>query len=128
MGSDYAPTLAKEIEAETEVETKFARLAHVVRGGIPTMRDRLLASLMGEAAVDALLAGKSNLVVCKIKGDIVLTDIRYALILDRMYKGKLKGGDLDDFTPEQIKSMEAACAEKKRELAGMYHAQWRLSL
>ena len=95
---------------------------------LPFQSDRLLASLMGEAAVDALLAGKSNLVVCKIKGDIVLTDIRYALILDRMYKGKLKGGDLDDFTPEQIKSMEAACAEKKRELAGMYHAQWRLSL
>ena len=122
------PTLAKEIEAETEIETKFARLAHVVRGGIPTMRDRLLASLMGEAAVDALFEGKSNLVVCKIKGDIVLTDIRYALILDRMYKGKLKGGDLDDFTPEQIKCMEAACAEKRAELEAMYHAQWRLSL
>ncbi|MBQ8415903.1 MAG: ATP-dependent 6-phosphofructokinase, partial [Clostridia bacterium] len=35
-GSPYAETLAKKIQAETGVETKFARFAHIVRGGSPT--------------------------------------------------------------------------------------------
>ena len=43
-GTPYSETLAKKIEAETGVECKFARLAHMVRGGHPTLRDRLTAS------------------------------------------------------------------------------------
>ena len=47
LGSEYAPALAKKIEDTTGVETKFARLAHIVRGGNPTLKDRVLASEMG---------------------------------------------------------------------------------
>ncbi|MBQ2758073.1 MAG: ATP-dependent 6-phosphofructokinase, partial [Clostridia bacterium] len=57
-GKKYGEVLAKKIDAETGIETKFARLAHVVRGGNPTLRDRFTATEMGVRAVDALLAGK----------------------------------------------------------------------
>ena len=75
----YAEQLAKTIQDKTGVETKFARLAHVQRGGSPTLMDRLVASEMGVYAVDQLLAGHSDLVVCKVDDKICCTDIKYAL-------------------------------------------------
>ena len=120
VGSDYGPALAKKIEAETGVETKFARLAHVVRGGNPTLKDRVLASTMGAIAVEELLKGHSNLVMCDKLGKIVPTDINYALILDRMYKGKLDDGDLDAFTEEEIEQMRRDIKNKQASLARLY--------
>ena len=64
----YSEAFAAKLQAQTGIETKFARLAHIVRGGSPTLRDRLHATQMGAEAVNYLLDGKSNLVVC-IKGD-----------------------------------------------------------
>ncbi len=120
VGSDYAPALADKIERETGVETKFARLAHVVRGGNPTLKDRVLACTMGAIAVEELLKGHSNLVMCDRLGKIVPIDINYALILDRKYKGKLKDGDLDRFSDEEIKRMDEDIRRKQSNLARLY--------
>lgn len=128
VGSDFSQALADTIQAETGVETKFARLAHVVRGGTPTLRDRVMASRMGEFAVDRLFEGKSNLVICEYESRIVATDIRFALILDRMYKGKLKDGDLDPYTEEQLAEMRARCDRKAATIRSLYATSNRLSL
>ena len=128
MGKTYAEDLAKRIEEETGVETKFARFAHVVRGGTPTLRDRMIATRMGECAVEQLLDGKSNLVVCDRGGELVTSDISFALIVDRMYKGKLKDGDLDAFTAEQIEVMKAMCAKKKAHIASICNSVNKLGL
>ncbi|MBP5209227.1 MAG: 6-phosphofructokinase [Clostridia bacterium] len=128
MGPDYAPQLTQQIQQNTGVESKFARLAHVVRGGQPTLRDRVLATMMGEAAVDALFDGKSNLVVCLRHSGIVLTDISYALALDRMYKGLLSPGELDAFSPEHIAEMKKTCDERRAAMQKMYDALNRLGL
>ena len=128
VGSDYAPALAKKIEEETGVETKFARLAHIVRGGNPNLRDRVMASAMGVYAAEELLRGKSNLVVCERRGQIVSRDINYALILDRMYKGKLKDGDLDSFSESEIEQMKAEIEEKKAALLELFTVQYKINL
>ena len=128
VGPDFSQELAETIQAETGVETKVARLAHVVRGGTPSLRDRLMASRMGELAVDSLFAGKSNLVICEYKSEIVATDINFALILDRMYKGKLKPGDLDPYTEEQLADMRARCDRKAASIRALYETNNRLSL
>ena len=120
VGSEYAPNLAKEIQKATGVETKFARLAHVVRGGNPTLRDRVLASTMGVMAVEQLLKGMSNLVMCDRAGKIVPCDIQYALVLDRMYKCNLKDGDLDPFTEEEVKEMELHVRRRREAMARLY--------
>ena len=120
VGSEYAPMLASKIEAATGVETKFARFAHIVRGGNPNLRDRVMASSMGVRAVRELLAGNSNLVICHRNGDIATVDINFALKLDRMYKGNLKDGDLDEFTAEEIERMKALVAERRAELEVLY--------
>ena len=117
LGSEYAPALTKKIEEYTGVETKFARLAHIVRGGNPTLKDRVLASEMGVFAVNELLKGNSNIVICERQGKIVAKDISYALKLDKMYKGKLKDGDLDEFDAETIEQMKAEVEEKREFMA-----------
>ena len=120
VGSKYAPTLAKKIEEGTGVETKFARLAHVVRGGNPTLRDRVLASTMGAIAVTELLKGNSNLVMCERHGVVISRDINYALTLDKMYKCRLKDGDLDLFDEATVAEMEREVRERRAPMARMY--------
>ena len=120
VGSDVGPALAKTIQAETGVESKFARFAHIVRGGSPTLKDRILASTIGAIAVEELLKGNSNLVMCERKGKIVAVDINYALILDRMYKGKLKEGDLDRFSEKELAKMRSEVRAKQANIARLY--------
>ncbi len=119
MGEEYAPNLARIIQDEAGVETKFARFAHVVRGGNPTLRDRLLATRMGEYAVDQLFLGKSNIVICERASRLISSDINYALILDRMYKNELKDGDLAPFNEEQIRTMKEICEKKRQHVLAM---------
>ena len=128
LGADYAPKLAERIQQNTGIETKFARFAHIVRGGNPTLRDRVLATSMGAYAVDCLLDGKSNIVICERNGDIVEGDITYALKLDKMYKGKLQPGDLDEYTESTVKQMEAECAERRSAMQKLYSMQLRINL
>ena len=129
VGSDYAPALAKKIQAVAGVETKFARLAHVVRGGNPTLRDRVLASAMGVAAVEQLLLGKSNLVICERHGDIVATDIVYALTADKINKKIVVTADeLALFTEEQKAGMAALVEERQSELERLYEISKKINL
>ncbi len=120
LGSEFSEGLAKEIEEETGVETRFVRPAHIVRGGIPTLADRNFAAKSGYKAVEVLLDGISDVVICSRHDEIVPIDIKYALILDRMYKNKLKDGDLDSFSNEQIEEMKMICAERKKYFTDMY--------
>ena len=116
----YGEELARKIEEQTGIETKFARLAHVVRGGTPSLRDRLTATKMGVKAVELLLEGKSNKVVIEDDGEITSLDIVFALTTDRMYKGTLKDGDLDRFSEEEIEQMKAICQKRRREIETLY--------
>ena len=123
----YGEKLTALIPEKTGIETRFARPAHVVRGGSPTLRDRMLGSEMGAAAVEALLEGKSNIVLCEQKGEITTMDIGKALILDRMYKDKLKDGDLQKFDAETVARMREFCAEKFAAFKKMYDLSIEIS-
>ena len=56
--------LAKTIEERTGVESRATVLGHIQRGGNPTVRDRVMASQMGYAAVELLSQGIGNRVIC----------------------------------------------------------------
>jgi len=133
---DYGEKLAKKIEKVTAeagclIETRFARLAHVVRGGNPTLRDRVMATKMGVYAVNLLLEGKSNLVVCRRAGEICTSDITRALALDKLFKNEYafkrtpsknynREENLARLDEEQIKRMEAYCDKKLKKLESLY--------
>ena len=120
VGSEYGPALAKTIETETGVESRFVRLAHVVRGGNPSLKDRVLGSTMGAIAVEELLKGNSNLVICDRRGNVLTEDINFALILDKMYKMKLKDGDLDAFSEAEVARMTEEVKNKRASMARLY--------
>ena len=115
----YGEVITKKI-CEMGLDAKFVRPAHIVRGGTPTLRDRLTATKMGVKAVELIAQGKSNLVVIENDGKIESLDILFALTADRMYKGKLKDGDLDKFSAEDIKAMEAIAEKRRAEIAELY--------
>ena len=122
----YGELLRNRIEEQTGVETKFVRLAHVVRGGSPTLRDRLTATRMGVAAVELLLEGKSNVVMASKEGNVEAIDINFALIVDRMYKKKLMPGDLDAFTAEQIAEMKTICERRDAKIRKLYQMAYEV--
>lgn len=67
--------LAKDIEKATGRETRATVLGHIQRGGCPTAFDRILASRMGNYAVDLLLEGHGGRCVGIQKEELVHHDI-----------------------------------------------------
>ncbi len=78
-GIGHSASMAKRIEAATGVETRATILGYMQRGGRPTARDRMMASMMGSYAVDLLCEGKSNRVVGTKDGKLMDMDIDKAL-------------------------------------------------
>ena len=128
VGSEYGPALTEKIEKVTGVESRFSRFAHIVRGGSPTLKDRMMATKMGAFAVDMLLEGRSNIVICEKKSETVAVDINYALVIDRMYKGQLKEGDLEPFSVEDIDMMKREIEEKKTSIRETYDLSREINL
>jgi 6-phosphofructokinase 1 len=60
-------------------DTRVSVLGHIQRGGRPSCMDRVLASRVGVAAVEALLAGHKNEMVGVINGDIAFTPFEMAI-------------------------------------------------
>ncbi len=75
--------LAKRIEERTGVETRATILGYLQRGGSPTVKDRLYASIMGAKAVDLILEGKMNRVVGYKGGEYIDFDITDALKMNK---------------------------------------------
>ena len=56
-------------------ELRLTRLGHVVRGGVPTAADRVLATRLGAAAVDSLAAGRHGVLLGMLRGEIAATPL-----------------------------------------------------
>jgi 6-phosphofructokinase 1 len=56
-------------------ELRLTRLGHVVRGGVPSAADRVLATRLGAAAVDGLAAGRSGVLLGMQNGVIAATPL-----------------------------------------------------
>ena len=74
-----ATQLAKLLQEATGIETRATILGHIQRGGNPTLRDRVVASKMGYAAVELLSKGVGNRVIGLKDNKIVDYDIFEAL-------------------------------------------------
>ena len=78
-GLNDVGALAKYIEHNLGVESRATVLGHVQRGGSPSVKDRVVASQMGNYAAHLLLSGVGNRVVAMQKEAIVDYDIVEAL-------------------------------------------------
>jgi 6-phosphofructokinase 1 len=68
--------LAKEIEKHTGFEVRLSILGYAQRGGSPTARSRLLASLFAEKAIDLLCQEKGSMIVGLQNGAIGSSDLK----------------------------------------------------
>ncbi len=72
--------LAKEVTARfSYYDTKVTILGHLLRGGSPTVSDRVLASRLGVAAVESLLANKSGVMIGVVNNQINFTPFGEAI-------------------------------------------------
>jgi len=69
-GAGDARTLAKEIKTRVGSEVRISVLGYAQRGGSPTARSRLLASLFGNKAVQLLLKGLGDKIVVLQNGQV----------------------------------------------------------
>ncbi len=115
----YAEVLTKKLIANG-FDAKFCRLAHIVRGGSPTLRDRTTASKMGAMAIDLIEEGKKNRVIIEKNGALQDMDVNFALATDKIRKNKIKAGDLDRFTAEEVAQMNAYVEAYKKSVSERY--------
>lgn len=74
-GDEYggAAVIAEMMKQKYEIDAKVSIIGHVQRGGSPSARDRVLASHLGVKAVDALLEGRTDVMVGKTMHEIAYT-------------------------------------------------------
>ncbi len=74
-----AQKIASQITKITSLETRVVVLGHIQRGGIPTAKDRILATRLGAAAIDALLGGERAKAVGISSDEIKVVDLEFAV-------------------------------------------------
>ena len=77
-GFGNSSEIAQEIQRQTEFEVRLSILGYSQRGGSPTARSRLLASLFAERAVELVCEGKGNMAVGLERGVVTHLDLEKA--------------------------------------------------
>ncbi len=123
----YSEYLSRAIPGETGIETRLATFGHVVRGGSPTLRDRLLGAEMGAAAVDYLIEGLTNVVICERDDAIVPMDITLSSTLDALYKDKIGEEELSKLSEEDRDTVYKLLTRKRAKLYKLYNTALEIS-
>ncbi|RLD18862.1 MAG: 6-phosphofructokinase [Caldiserica bacterium] len=88
-GAIHARDLGKIIQERINIDVRVAVLGHIQRGGSPTRFDRLLASTLGEKAVNALLEKEKGKVVGIKDNKIILIPLEQAVTRKKKLNSKL---------------------------------------
>ncbi|MDN5339874.1 MAG: 6-phosphofructokinase 1 [Euryarchaeota archaeon] len=67
--------IAREVGERLNFDSRVVVLGHLQRGGPPTLRDRVLGSLLGFSAVEALMEGRRECMVGEVGGEITCTPL-----------------------------------------------------
>ena len=82
-GAGSAAEIAARIKNAIDLDPRVTVLGHIQRGGCPTGRDRVNATKMGYRAVELLLAGQTNRIVCTHDGSYTDVDIQEGLDMQK---------------------------------------------
>ena len=84
--------LAERMKREhPEYDVRVSILGHIQRGGSPTAYDRIIASRMGVAAIDALMDGLRNIMIGIVNNEIVHVPLTKAIKDDKPVNEQLLG-------------------------------------
>ena len=82
----YADRVKKEFP---EFDVRVSILGHLQRGGSPSARDRVLASWMGAAAVEAIKQGQRNVMIGIRNNDAILVPFSECIRTDKTVDKRL---------------------------------------
>ena len=82
-GAGSAADIAAKIKEAIDLDPRVTVLGHIQRGGSPTGRDRVNATKMGYLAVELLLEGRTNRIVCTNEGSFTDVEIDTGLSMER---------------------------------------------
>ena len=82
-GAGSAADIAKRIKDSIDLDPRVTVLGHIQRGGVPTGRDRVNATKMGFLAVELLIEGKTNRIICTNEGSYRDIDIEEGLAMQK---------------------------------------------
>ncbi len=99
-GVGHSEELAKRIEEGTGIETRATILGHLQRGGSPTARDRVCASMMGAYAIDVIEQGKKNRLIGYKDGKLYDVDVYEAFEMSK---------DIDEYEYEVANILGTRC-------------------
>ena len=99
-GIGHSHELAEKIEAATGIETRATVIGHLQRGGSPTARDRVNASVMGAYAVDTIERGLKNRLIGYKDGHVYDVDIDEAFAMKK---------SIDDYEYEVASILGTRC-------------------
>lgn len=87
LTEDQVPAygLAKDLEEATGVETRVTILGYIQRGGIPTGKDRINASMLGAEAASLCGDKKLSLALGLSEGKIKSFDLKEALAVEKTF-------------------------------------------
>ena len=88
-GAASAFDIDKEINKKMKMDTRVIILGHLQRGGTPSAFDRMLASTMGAAAVDAIMDGQGGKMITWQKGSLRALDISTGLEGKKKFSNEL---------------------------------------
>ena len=94
-GAGSAMKIGEQIQEALTLNPRVTILGHIQRGGVPSARDRVMATRMGYQAVEVLAAGMTNRVICSRNGSMVDVDIEEGLAMKR------------GLNPQQLEALEA---------------------
>lgn len=82
-GAGSGVEIGNKLKESLGLDPRVTILGHIQRGGTPTARDRVMATRMGYAAVEALAEGKTNRVICAKQGGMIDVDIEEGLSMKK---------------------------------------------
>lgn len=94
-GAGSAFDIAAKIRESIALDPRVTVLGHIQRGGAPSARDRVMGTRMGYCAVEALVNGKTNRVICLKNATMVDVDIEEGLAMKK------------SVNPQQFRILEA---------------------
>lgn len=97
-GVGNAYDVSKSIEEKTGIDTRVTILGYIQRGGNPTSYDRIIASKMGNKAIELLKEGKSDRALGIKCNQIIDIDIKEALEMEKEF-------DIDMYNTARILSI-----------------------
>ncbi|MBQ6658609.1 MAG: 6-phosphofructokinase, partial [Prevotella sp.] len=82
----YADRVEKEFP---EFDVRVSILGHLQRGGVPSARDRILASRTGVGAIEAIKQGQRNVMVGVRNNEVVLVPFTECIRTDKPFDKRL---------------------------------------